>query len=281
MNSLLTECDMLTLYCVIDDSVKELQTKKPKVGRPSVLTDSELITILAYNTILLRQKNLKDILKFMKKYHTKDFRKLPKYSAFVDHAHRMLPTMTEILASMLVNSDINFMDSTMLQVCTLKRADDHNIAKGIADFGKNHQGWHYGFKLHAGINSAGLLSALAFSPASIYDAQMLPKLVKEHMKIVIGDSHYGASVMRNYIWEKYKTFIVAPPHYKQKTKMATMWQNALLSMRSKIESTFDILKQHLHLVSSFPRSVKGYFVHYVRILLAYQFSVLLKYAQLS
>jgi len=47
------------------------------------------------------------------------------------------------------------------------------------------------------------------------------------------------------------------------------WQHKLLTFRSKIESVFDYLKEHLHLVSSFPRSVMGYLLHYVRILLAY------------
>lgn len=278
MNSFLAEHDILTLYCVIDDAVKELQPVKTKVGRPPVFSDSEMITILAYNTLLLHQKNLKDILKFMEKYHKRDFKKFPRYSAFVDHVHRVLPIMTEILSSTLVKSEIDFVDSTMLEVCTLKRAENHKVAKNVAKFGKNHQGWHYGFKFHAAITSAGMLSSVCFSPANIYDAQMLPKLIKRHMRIAIGDSQYGASVMRKYIWETYKTIIITPPHWKQKTKIATMRQNTLISMRSKIESTFDILKQHFHLVTSFPRSVKGYFVHYVRILLAYQFSMLLKYA---
>jgi len=272
---------MLALYVVIDDAIKEMQLAYPKVGRPTIFTDSEIITILAYNTLMLRQKNLKDVLKFIELYHRKDFRKLPKYSTFIEHAHRTLPIMTEILSSTLAISTINFADSTMLEVCTLKRADDHRVARNIAHFGKNHQGWHYGFKLHASINSRGSLSSLCFSPANMHDAQMLPKLIKNHMKIVIGDSTYGASVMRKYIWETYKTFVIAPPHWKQKTKIATMWQNALLNMRSKIESTYDILKQHFHLVTSFPRSIEGYFVHYVRVLLAYQFSVMIKYAQLS
>lgn len=47
-------------------------------------------------------------------------------------------------------------------------------------------------------------------------------------------------------------------------------QFLLLNMRSKIESTFDYLKEHMHLVSSFPRSVNGYAVHYLRTLLGYQ-----------
>lgn len=146
----------------------------------------------------------------------------------------------------------------------------------MAKFGKNHQGWHFGFKMHAAISFFKQLSSVVFTPANIDDAQTLPKLVKDYMKILVGDTIYGATMMRRYMWKTYHVLIIAPPYPQQKRKLASWWQVALLSMRSKIESVFDILKEHLHLVSSFPRSVAGYFVHYLRVLLGYQFSLLLK-----
>jgi len=274
---------MVTLYTVIDDAISEIDGDRlpNKLGRPSILSNSEMITILVYTTVFLRQKNLKDILKFMGWYHIDDFPQLPSYQAFVAHAHRTLPLMFHVLSLTLVRSKVNFADSTMLEVCKLFRSDSHKVAKNIAQYGKNHQGWHYGFKLHAAIGNQGLFSSFCFSSAEMYDAQMLPQLVKDYMKILIGDSHYGASVMRRRMWKDHQLIIITPPHWKQKSKIATKWQNALLSMRSKIESVFDILKEHLHLVTSFPRSVKGYFVHYLRILLAYQFSILLKCLKLK
>lgn len=279
MPSLLPDGDLVAIYCVIDDIINSFD--KPRVGRPPALSDSEMMTILVYNTLLLRQKNLKDIWKFIDKYHLDDFPKLPSYQAFVDHTHRLIPLLANVLSLTFVRSRVNLGDSTMLPVCKPFRVDSHKVAKNIAKLGKNHQGWHYGFKLHTAINLNGLLSAICFSGAEVYDAQMLPKLVKDGVKVFVGDSHYGASVMRKNIWETFKTIIIAPPHYTQKTKIATLWQNTLLSARSKIESVFDILKEHFHLVSSFPRSVKGYFLHYLRVLLAYQFSLLFKSPNIS
>lgn len=149
-------------------------------------------------------------------------------------------------------SPIIFMDSTMIPVCKLKRADSHKVAKNVAHFGKNHQGWHYGFKLHVSISEKKTLTAIAFTPANMHDVQLMPALVNADTKIGIGDSHYGARVMGRILWEKYGTVFIAPPHFTQKRKVATPFQNKLLSDRSKIESVFDILKEHLHLVSSFP-----------------------------
>ena len=44
----------------------------------------------------------------------------------------------------------------------------------------------------------------------------------------------------------------------------------MLEARPKIECTYDYLKEHLFLQTSFPRSVHGYAVHYIRVLLSYQ-----------
>ncbi|HEX6461639.1 MAG TPA: hypothetical protein VFZ58_00005, partial [Candidatus Saccharimonadales bacterium] len=65
-------------------------------------------------------------------------------------------------------------------------------------------------------------------------------------------------------------FILSPPHPQQKKQVLATWQLTLLHARPKIECVFDYLKEHLLLVTSFPGSVNGYAVHYIRTLLAYQ-----------
>jgi hypothetical protein len=162
----------------------------------------------------------------------------------------------------------------MLQVCKEVRANDHKVAKEVAGLGKNHQGWHYGFKLHATVNRKGQLCSFYFTPANFHDAQALPYLIRERMRrIVVGDGGYTASVMSRKMWKEKHACILSPPHPKQKKKLITWWQHLLLKARPKVECVFDYLKNHLSLVSSFPRSVNGYFFNYLRNLLAYQFMV--------
>jgi hypothetical protein len=150
------------------------------------------------------------------------------------------------------------------------------VAKGIAQFGKNHQGWHYGFKLHASIDFEGRLSQVALTPANVYDAQMMPNILNEYAKVAVGDTLYGAKVMGKIIFERYGTIIIAPPFPKQRKKVMAKWQHDLLEYRSKIESVFDYLKEHLGLVSSFPRSIGGYLLHYLMVLVGYQVLCLIK-----
>lgn len=264
---------IIDLYVLVDDTIPKIS--RPRGGRPATLSESELITILLWNQLAVKQKTLKDVHRWLLLYHQNEFPHIPKYNAFLDHCHRIAPLLHHLLTQLLcTDSSLRFMDSTMIPVCKLARADNHRTALGMAQFGKNHQGWHYGFKLHASIDPKGRLRGIALTPANVYDAQMMPRILNDRTRITVGDSHYGASVMRQHIWETYGTIIIAPPHFKQKKKIMAGWQYLLLKMRPKIESVFDYLKEHLHLVSSFPRSVKGYLLHYLRILLGYQLLVM-------
>ncbi len=139
------------VYCFIDDA---LATSKPiHRGRPALLSTSELVTILVWNTLVVQQKTLKDLYRWIQHYHHREFPHLPKYAAFVQQCHRSIPAFLMLLRQLLTTTaPVRLMDSTMLPVCKHHRANDHKVARNIADFGKNHQGWHYGFKLHASID---------------------------------------------------------------------------------------------------------------------------------
>jgi len=172
------------LYVWVDDLLpKEL---KPLGGRPAILSDSELVTILLWNTIMVKQKTIRDIYKFINDYHKKEFSKLPTYSTFVRHCNRVIPLLLWLLEQTLKEQEkLRFMNSTMVEVCKLVRADNHKVAKNVAKLGKNHQGWHYGFKFHASINSKGQFCGIALTPANVYDAQMMPKILNENAEIAV------------------------------------------------------------------------------------------------
>jgi hypothetical protein len=261
---------IVDVFVWVDDSLpKRIQT-----GRRSVLRDSELLTILIWDGLCEPHKNLSSLYAWIEREYTDCFPVLPKYQNFVAHVHRMLPRMVWLLQSLLVSgAPLRFADSTMLPVCKPIRADRHKVARGVAQFGKNWQDWHYGFKLHAAIDQSNKLAALVFTPANEHDNQVMERLVNAQTRVLVGDSHYGGSVMRKRLWKRFRTVVIAPPHHTQKQKMATNWQILLLHLRPKIEATFGKLKEQHFLVTSFPRSVEGYFTHYVRVLLGYQMSL--------
>jgi transposase len=261
--------NIVDIFVWVDDSLPK-PLLNPQGGRPAKLTTSETVTILLFSSLTAPQKLLKGIWRWVQTNHSEDFT-LPSHSKFVDHCHRALPALCYLLEQTLQNdAPLRFIDSTMLPVCKLIRADRHKVAKAVAAFGKNWQGWHYGFKLHAACDPQGRLAAVYFTPANENDGQQIPKLVNDQTLIAVGDGGYTASVMRRKMWREHGCFILSPPHPTQKKKLSAPWQITLLHARPKIECTFDYLKEHLLLVTSFPRSVNGYAVHYMRTLLAYQ-----------
>jgi hypothetical protein len=263
---------IVDLYTWVDDVVP--QPARPKGGRPPVLRDSEVVTILVWNSLTVTQKTLKGIYGWVIRDHSHNFPRMPKYARFVDHCLRLLPALIWLLWQLLSSkAPLRLMDSTKLPVCRDHRAKRNKVAKDIAGWGKNWQGWWFGLKLHASVDPSGRLCQLALTSADVHDVQAMPYILNIHTKVAVGDSTYGASKMRERIWRDYQAVIVAPPHYKQNKKLMTEWQFALLKARPKVETVFDYLKEHMGLVSSFPRSVAGLVFHYVRILLAYQISV--------
>jgi len=242
----------------------------PRGGRPVKLHANEVIGLLLFSSMVAPQRTLSGIYHWAQVHYYRRFQ-LPAYSSWMRKCRQALPGMLAILDQLLVkDTRLRFMDSTMLHVCKLVRADRHRVAKSVAAFGKNHQGWHYGLKLHAACNARGQLAAIFFTPASASDSQQIPHLVNDATTVAVGDGGYTAQVMARKMWREHGTHILSPSHPSQKKKILARWQLTLLRARPRIECVFDYLKEHLLLESSFPRSVDGYAVHYIRILLSYQ-----------
>ena len=64
---------IVDLYCWVDHHIEK---KIYHTGRPALLSEAEVITILIWNTIVLKQKTLKDIHRAVCTYHSCDC-KLP------------------------------------------------------------------------------------------------------------------------------------------------------------------------------------------------------------
>ena len=272
--SVLHSHNILPLYVWVDDALASAtQTERgaKKMGRPSVLRNSEVVTILIFNLFTVQQQTLRQVYDWVSQYHSSDFPTLPNYQNFLKHCHRVLPLLNRLLCSLLESeAQLRFMDSTMLEVCKLVRRQWHRVARGVAHTGHNWQGEHYGFKLHASIDNQGKLCAFAFTSANVHDSRAIPVLVNEHTRVAVGDSGYRSQPLHRKVRKAFGTYILTPPHYTQRKQVMTESQRKLLRRRPKIETVFDYLKQHLHLQTSFPRSVQGYALHYTRILLGYQ-----------
>lgn len=90
--------DITAIYVCIDDLV---EIEERRVGRKSALSDSELLSILLFGSLLLQTKQLKSIYKLIKYHYLDYFPCLPKYQNFVAHSHRVLPLLLKLLQTSL------------------------------------------------------------------------------------------------------------------------------------------------------------------------------------
>jgi len=156
------------LFALVDEIFPKVA--KPLGDRPQVLSDAELVSALIWNALSVHQHTLKDTWRWLKRDQKRNFPRVPGYKGFAAHCHRSLPLLAGLLQGLLAGKEpLRFVDSTMLPVCKLARTDRHKVAKGVAAFGKSHQGWHYGFKLHAVVSADGKLAAAFFTPANESD----------------------------------------------------------------------------------------------------------------
>jgi len=91
---------IVDLYTWVDDIVP--QPERPKGGRPAVLRDSEVVTILVWNSLTLHQKTLKGIYDWVVRDQPHNFPRMPKYARFVDHYPRLLPILIWLLWAVIV-----------------------------------------------------------------------------------------------------------------------------------------------------------------------------------
>ena len=110
---------ILPLYVWVDDC---LEVPVKRSGRRSVLRNSEVVTILVFNLLIVKRQTLRQIYDWVTQYHYAEFPQLPTYQNFVAHCPRLLATLNELLGGLLqTQATLRFMDSTMLQECRLVR----------------------------------------------------------------------------------------------------------------------------------------------------------------
>lgn len=97
--------NIVDLFVIIDDSLPG--PARPQGGRPKLVRDSEIITLLIWNCLSnIRQRTLKDIFKWTLMYHRRDVPKLGTYGAFVAPCNRLVPRLTELLGQLLVPAEV-------------------------------------------------------------------------------------------------------------------------------------------------------------------------------
>lgn len=165
---------------------------------------------------------------------------------------------------------VKHIDSSRIPVCLFRNAKKHKTMRGIAAYGKTGQGTFFGLKLHLISDLLGNLQSLMFTPGntSDKDKDVVLKLARGIWGVLIGDAGYVSKKLADaFNQEPFRILLYKP--YKNMKKLATRLQGLLYGTRMMIERHFQNLKQCYGLITSFPRSVVGYFANYFYAILSY------------
>ncbi len=263
-------------YTQFNQQVKEFQLPSPKKcrNRSSLMSGSEVMTILVLFH-LSQHRSLKHFyLYYVKKHMQAEFHKTVSYNRFVELMSSVLLPLTIYLKACRSGkcSGISFVDSTPLRVCHNKRIGSNKVFADIAQRGKTSMGWFFGFKLHIIVNDKGEVINFAFTEANVDDRQPLisGKLLKEIWGKLFGDRGY---ISQNLFLTLFVDGIhlITKIRKNMKNSLMNINDKILLRKRALIETINDELKNICQIEHSRHRSVVNFVSNTIAGLIAYSF----------
>lgn len=177
--------------------------------------------------------------------------------------------LTQILSLHRLHSHIiKHTDSTDIPVCLNKNAKQHKTMRGLAQWGHSGKGLFYGLKLHITSDVKRKMLSISFTRGNTEDRSQFMKLNKNLTGIFVADAGYISENLEKKFYIEHKRILFSKPRKNMK-KIITFFQKKLYDTRMIIEINFRNLKMLYNLISSFPRTIDGYFANYIHSILAY------------
>lgn len=239
-------------------SSKKLKNREHPKGRKPALTNIEAVTC----AILKQQQNIET-----KKSLYEMMEPACSYNTFVVSINRTLDYLGQIIA-LVINifrkeaHVIKFTDATETPVCLLKNAKRHKTMAEFSTKSKSGKGYYFGLKTHLTADLEDRVLALAFSTATGNDRAIFKKINATLRGVFVADAGYvGEEFSRDFYIEGERMVLTATRVNMK--KVSTPEQIELLNLRMNIEPHFRMWKVVYRFITSMPRSVGGYFTHYL------------------
>ncbi|WP_345008198.1 IS982 family transposase, partial [Snuella lapsa] len=243
-------------------------------NRKGRLSDSEMMSIY----LLFHFGQFTNFKHFYTQYvckHLDDlFPDLISYVRFNARQERvLLPLMLYLKYRGLGKSrGINYIDSTLLRVCHIKREKQHRVFKGIAEKGKSTMGWFFGFKLHLIINDKGELLSFYLTKGNVDDRnlEVMTAMTKEVFGKLFGDKGYISQALADLLFQDGIQLITKVRKNMKKQNLSDV-DAILLRKRALVESVNDELKNICKIEHTRHRSLSGFLVNLIAGLVAFCF----------
>lgn len=269
------------IFCLVDEFCKEYDqiVEKHLLGNPakhpSLMSKSEVITIM----ILFHLSGFRTFkhfyLFYLKKHMQDDFPKTVSYNQFTELSQSCLLPMSLFLKSFCMGhcTGISFIDFTPIRVCKNKRIHANKVFDGMATTGKSTMGWFHGFKLHLIINDKGEVLNFIITQAHVDERDPI-----KHQKNFLKNLYGKLFGDKGYISQKImQTLFVDGIHLipqirnNMKNSLMSISDKILLRKRAIIETVNDQLKNICQVEHSRHRSFGNFLANLISGLIAYSF----------
>jgi transposase len=241
---------LVGLYDIVYDFHQALLRKlppslpRPDQGHPPTkktqLPLVMLVTLMLFK-FFVGHRSWKEYYRYLKSHHhTVNIGRLPNYKNFMRSMHK------------LASYGLVFLEA-------VRKYCKEGVTLQFADAG---------FKLHLVVDVHGQLLAWRITTATVDDRKGLAMIWNELTGMIVADAGYLGSNWQEAARDLGLQLMTGVK--KIMKKLMSRWQHILLKLRQGVETTFSVVKFRLGMDTTLPRSVNGYFVHYVWCLLAYQ-----------
>jgi hypothetical protein len=275
------ETKLIEIFCHIDDFnklfINELRTRQLTTGerkriKPSILNESEIMTILVYFHIM-RYRDFKHYYLFhVCKNMKSEFPQLVSYNRFVELSQSVLLPLVAYLKIQCLGkcTGISYIDSTSLKACHIKREHSHKVLRGLATKGHTSIGWFFGLKLHFIINDKGEILDFVLTPGNVDDRDPLSgtNLLKKIYGKLFGDKGY----ISHSLFEKLfidGIHLITKLRKNMKNSIMLLSDKIYLRKRALIETVIDELKNICQIEHTRHRSQEGFIINLITGLIAY------------
>lgn len=248
----MNETQITELFCLVDDFIKQfnmlgvqkriLYQKKKIRNRPCRTSLSEVMTIL----LIFHRSNYRTFKHFYL-FHLKVtmkhlFPNLVGYPRFVQlMSHAFFPMFCFVQEHQGAWGDLQFIDSTVLTCCHVKRGYSHKTFRSSAKWGKTTTGWFFGFKLHLIINQHAEIVAFHLTKGNVDDRKPVPCMTEGKKGKLFGDRGYISEKLRSILLNK-GLLLITKLKRNMKNKLMSIHDKLMLRKRALIESVHNLLK---------------------------------------
>jgi len=246
-------------------------------GRKPELCLSEVMAIVVYYPLTYYQNFKRYYTEHVLKDLTGEFPNLVSYGRMTELIKGCLhPLLLYLTWKARRNhcTGISYVDSAKLIACHPKRAHQHKVMKGLAEWGKTSVGWFYGIKYHLVISHLGEILNFAVTSGSTSDnnLEVLKSLTENISGKLFGDKGYLINKKKRETIERGGELkLITKVRKNMKKPILAADDSCWLNKRGVVESAINIQKEILGIEHTRHRSPWNALTHLVAGLVAYDF----------